>query len=109
MASDAAKCQNPVRKKQVRKITREARRKFEAGSAVLPRGWVNGRASEDRDEWTEEVRDPCELCYDDQAEPPEVQAERIRRQRTSGDRRVAFQRRRVTITADKVLRARGKS
>ena len=37
-----------------------------------------------------------------------MQAERIRRQRTSGDRRVAFQGRRVTITVDKVLRARGK-
>ena len=70
--------------------------------------WVNGRASEDRDEWTEEVRAHCERCYDDKAETPEVQAERIRRQRCSGDRRVALQGRRVTITVDRVLRARGK-
>ena len=99
--------------------TLEARGKFEAERAVLPRGkvinrpvvtklWVNGRASEDRDEWTEEVRALCERCYDDKEETPEVQAERIRRQRISGDRRVTLQGRRVTITVDKVLRARGK-
>ena len=86
----------------MRKVVRKARREFEAGRAVLPREkvinrpvvtklWVNGRASEDRDEWTEEVRAHCERCYDDKAETPEVQAERIRRQRTSGDRRVALQ------------------
>ena len=57
MASDAAKYQNPVRKKQLDKIARMARREFEAGRAVLPREqvihrpvvtklWVNGRASE---------------------------------------------------------------
>ena len=39
---------------------------------------------------------------------PDVQAVRIRRQRTSGDRRVALQGRRVTITVDNVLWARGK-
>ena len=33
-----------------------------------------------------------------------MQAERIRRQRTSGDRRVALQEREVTITVDRVLR-----
>ena len=53
---------------------------------VVTKLWVNGRASEDRDEWTEEVRDHCERCYDDKAEIPEVQAERIRRQKDSGDR-----------------------
>ena len=37
-----------------------------------------------------------------------MQAERIRRQRIHGDRRVALQGRRATITVDKVLRARGK-
>ena len=58
---------------------------------VVTKLWVNGRASDDRDEWTEEVRAHCERCYDDKAETPEVQAERIRRQRTSGDRRVALQ------------------
>ena len=32
MASEAAKCRNPVRRKELRKIARKARRKFEAGS-----------------------------------------------------------------------------
>ena len=38
MASEAAKCRNPVRKKELRKIARKARRDFEAGRAVLPCG-----------------------------------------------------------------------
>ena len=107
----------PVRRRHPRKIARKA--KFEAVRAVPPRGevinrpvvtklWVNGRPSQDRDEWTVEVRAHCERCYDDKAETPEVQAERIRRQRISGDRRVIPQGRRVTITVDKVLRARDK-
>ena len=113
MASDAAKSGDPVKRRHLRKIARKARREFEAGRAVLPRGkvitklWVNRRASEDRDEWTEEVKAHCERCYDYKAETLEVQAERIRRQTISGDRRVALQGRRVTITVDKVLRARG--
>ena len=97
MASDAAKCQNPVRKKQLRKIARKARREFEAARPVLhsvkvidrpvvTKLWVNGRASEDRDEF----RAHCQRCYDDKAETPDVQAERIRLQRVSGDRRVAY-------------------
>ena len=49
------------------------------------------------DEWTEEVRAHCERCYDDKEETSEVLAERIRRQRRSGDRRVALQGRRVMI------------
>ena len=56
---------------------------------------------------TEEVRAHCERSYE-KAETPEVQAEGIWRQTVSGDRRVALQRRRVMITVDKVLRARGK-
>ena len=118
MASDAAKSRDPVKRRHLRKIARKARREFEAGKAVLPRGkvmnrpvvtklWVNRRASKDRGEWTEEVKAHCERCCDDKEETPEVQAERIRRQTISGDRRVALQERRVTITVDKVLRARG--
>ena len=93
-------------------------RELAAVKAVLQRGkvinwpvvtklWVNGRASEDRDESTEEVRAHCERCYDDKAETLEVQVERIRRQRSSCDRRLAHEGRLVTITADKVRR-RGK-
>ena len=43
---------------------------------VVTKLWINGRASEDRDEWTEEVRAHCEKCYDDKMETSEVQAER---------------------------------
>ena len=71
MAADAASCRDPVRRKLLRKRARKARREFEAGRAVFPRSkvihrpvvtklWINGRASEDRDEWTEEVRAHCE-------------------------------------------------
>ena len=108
-----------MRRRRLRKIAMRARREFEAGKAVLRRGkvinrpvitklWVNGRASEDRDEWTEEVRAHCERCYDDKEETSEVQAERILSQRRRGDHCVALQGRRVAITVDKVLRARGK-
>ena len=74
---------------------------------VITKLWVNGRASEDRDEWTEEVRAHCERCYDDKGETSEVQAERILCQRRRGDHCEALQGRRVTITVDVVLRARG--
>ena len=70
--------------------------------------WINGRANEDRDEWTEEVRAHCERCYDDITQTSEVQAERIRRRRVSGDRRAALQGHRIQITVDRVLRALGK-
>ena len=119
MASEASKCRNPVRKKQLRKVARKARRELEAGKGVLPKGkvthrpavtklWINGRASENRDEWTEEVRAHCERCYDDITETSEVRAEKIQRQRTSGDHRVPFQEHRLQITVDKVFRARFK-
>ena len=72
---------------------------------VVTKIWVIGRASEDRDEWTEEVGAHCEKCYDDKAETSEVQDERIRRQRASGDRRVALQGLRMMITVDEILRA----
>ena len=70
--------------------------------------WINGRVSEDRDEWTEEVRAQCQRCYDDKKETSEVQAERIRHQRRRGDSLAALQDRRVQITVDRVLSAGGK-
>ena len=84
MASQASKCRDPVTRRHLRKVAQKTRREFEAGKEVLPRGTVitklsvNGRDSEDRDEWTEEVRAHCERCYDDKDETLEVQAERIR-------------------------------
>ena len=119
MSALAAQCRDPVRRKILRKKARKARREFDAGVSALPRGkivkrpvvtklWINGRASEDRDEWNEEVKLHCEKCYDDKSETPEVQAERISEQRCRGDSVVAFQGRRVQITVNRVLRARGK-
>ena len=75
---------------------------------VVTKLWINGRSSEYRDEWTEEASAHCKPCYDDKAETSEVQAERIRRKWVSGDRRTALQGRRIQITVDIVLCARGK-
>ena len=60
-------------------------------------------------EWTEEVRAHCEKCHDDKIETSQVHAERIRSQRSRGDSLAALQGRRIRITIDRVLRARGKS
>ena len=51
-----------MRKKELRKIARKARREFEAGRAVLPREKVIHRPvvaklGVNGDQWTEEVRD----------------------------------------------------
>ena len=75
---------------------------------VVEKLWVAGRASEDRQEWAEEVRAHCERCYDDKDETLEVQAERTREQRCRGDSLVAPRGRRAGMTIDRVLRARGK-
>ena len=75
---------------------------------VVTKLWNNGRASEDRDEWKEEVRIHCEICYDDELETPDVQAEGVRHQRCRGDSLVAVQGRPVRITVDRVVRAHGK-
>ena len=83
----AAQCRDPVKRKILRKKARKARREFDAKVGALPRGkivnrpvvtklWINGRASEDRDEWKEEIKIHCSKCYDDKSETLEVQAER---------------------------------
>ena len=43
---------------------------------VVKKLWVAGRASEDSEEWMEEVKAHCEKWYDDKDETSEVQAER---------------------------------
>ena len=79
MASLPAKCRDPARKKVLRKKAQKARRDFDARMGALPRGtvvkkpvvtklWVNGRATENREEWCEEVRLHCEKCYDETSE-----------------------------------------
>ena len=75
---------------------------------VVTELWINGRASEDRDEWTVEVRAHCEKCYDGKTETSEVQDERIRQQSSRGDSLVVLQGRQMQIAVDRVLRARGK-
>ena len=115
----AAQCRDPVKRRVLRRKAQKARREFDARVGALPRGkvvkkpvvtkiWVNGRATEDREEWCEEVRLHCEKCYDDKSETSEIQAERIRVQRCRGDCAVALQGRQVQITVNRVLRARGK-
>ena len=76
--------------------------------SIVTKLWVNGHASDDRDKWTEEVRTHCERCYDDKAETPEVRAEKIRRQKTSGDQPIGLQERWVAVSVEKVLLTRWK-
>ena len=119
MAALAARCRDPVRRNVSRKKAQKARREFEAKVGALPRGkiirrpmvtklWVNGRATEDREEWKEEVKMHCEKCYDDKTETCEVQAEGIRIQRCRGDFAADVQGRHVSIKVNRVLRAGGK-
>ena len=49
---------------------------------------------------------PLKKCYDVKTETSEVQAERIRHQRSRGDSLAALQERRVQITVDRYLHAR---
>ena len=74
---------------------------------VVTKPCINGRASEDRDEWTKEVRAHDEKCCD-KTETSAVHAERIRQQRSRGDSLVAFQGRQIHVAVDRVLLARGK-
>ena len=84
MASVAAQCRDTVKRKVLRK---KARGEFVAGVGVLQRSkvvvkkfevtkfWVNGRATEDREEWCEEVQFHCENSCDDKSETPVVEDE----------------------------------
>ena len=114
MATEAAKCGNPVLWKDLRKKARQVLGEFDARVGALPRGkivqrpvvkklWRAGRAIEDGEEWTEETRAYCERCYDDKDETAEVHAERIRDQRRRGDSG-----RRVEITPTESFEHAGK-
>ena len=72
---------------------------------VVKRLW-NGRASEDREEWMEEVKVHCERCHDDKDETSQMQEDRIQ-QRRRGSGLEAWTGRMMEITIGKVLRARG--
>ena len=69
MAAEAAKCRDPVRRKLLRKGARKARREFEAGRVVQPRGKVIHRAvvMPTRIETSGQrmSEHTCEKCYDD--------------------------------------------
>ena len=114
LASVAAQCRDLVkrgrryRKRAENSMPEWGPRGKVVKKPVVTKLWVNGRATEDREEWCEEVRLHCEKCYDDKSETSEKQAERIRGQRCRGDSAVALQGRRVQITVNRVLRARGK-
>ena len=47
--------------------------------------WVDGRASEDREESMEVMRAHCARCYDYKDKTSQVQTGRIREQRCRGD------------------------
>ena len=68
--------------------------------------WVNGSASENRDDWMEEVKANREGCYDDEDETSEVQAGNIQDQRRRGASLVAWSGHKVDVAVDRVLRAR---
>ena len=62
LASVAAQCRDPVKRRVLRKKAQKSRREIDARVGALPRGkvvkkpvvtklWVNGRAIEDREEW----------------------------------------------------------
>ena len=114
LASLAVQSRDPVKRRVLRKKAQKARREFDARVGALPMGkfvpklvvtklWINGRATEDM-----EVRLHCENCYDDRSEASEKQSERIRVQRCRGGSAVVFEVRRMQITVNRVLRARGK-
>ena len=92
LASLAAQCRDPAWRNFLRKKAQKARRELDARVGALPWGKVvkkpvlsklrvNGRATEDREEWCEEVRLHCEKCYDDKSETPVRRAGRIRAQK----------------------------
>ena len=62
------------------------------------------KASEDRDEWVEEVQVDGERCYDDKHESSQVQEERIQEQRGRVECEEAWEGKKVVITVGRVLR-----
>ena len=70
--------------------------------------WIGVREIEDREGWMENARVHCEWCFDDDEEPSWVQEQTMLEQ--SGGETVGRpgRRRRVEVTVDRVLRARGK-
>ena len=66
--------------------------------------WVNGRASEDRDEWKEEVRTHCEKCYDDKIDTSGSGREGVLSDAKGESRRPPSE----YGSVDRVLPARGK-
>ena len=118
MAAGTEKCRNLVLRNVFVKTAMKARREFDARVGALPRRktvhrpfvkrlWINRKASEDREGWVEEAKAHSERCYDDKDETSQMQEERIQEQRQSGDC-LEWTGRKVDITVDRVLRARGK-
>ena len=118
MASNAAKCRDPVRRRYLRKIaqklganSRRAKRCCpEEGDQQACGHEALGQRSCQRRQRRMDGRGkgPLRTLLRRQRNNSEVQAERILSQSRSGDRCVALQGSRVMITVDKVLRARRK-
>ena len=70
----------------------------------MKRLWINGQASEDREEWMEKVNAHCERCHDDKDETSQMQDDRIQ-QRRRGDGLEASTGRKIEITVHQVLSA----
>ena len=74
MVTAGAKCRNPVLEKDLREKTTKVDENLmprvnfpgaeDCSEPVVKRLW-NGQASEDREEWMEEVKVHCARCHDD--------------------------------------------
>ena len=70
--------------------------------------YVNGKFTEDRDEWKRELQRHCDEVSTDPEETSKVQEERIEYFKRKGDLHFIKNGRRAEITIDLVLQARGK-
>ena len=66
---------------QRRRSRQQRRRVTIGGRGERQERWINGKVSENRDEWMEEVKTHCEGCHDNKDESSQVQEERIQEQR----------------------------
>ena len=53
------------RRRQRKELREKPGKPIPAQRPAVDRLWVDGRASEESEVWTEEVKDQCKRCYDD--------------------------------------------
>ena len=117
MASNAAKCRDPARRRHLRTES-STRLRGGKGSATQREGDQQACGHEALGQWQAPVktetngRRRLEVTANDatttKKKPPRYRPRGFEDSEGVGDRRVAHQGRRVMITVDKVLRARGK-